>query len=136
MLKNFSITIGGFFILLALMTIMSNPVIGKDAFFVTDFSHNFLHLTLGAIFICLTIFDLKHLVQYYKYVGILLVAIAVLGAWSTGSDTGDILGFFAVNGVGHVFNLIVGTVCILIGTSPSRASHHEVEHDVHITVHH
>jgi hypothetical protein len=136
MLKNFSITMGVLFVLLSLMTIVTNPLIGKDALFATDFSHNFLHLTLGAIFICLTIFDLKHLVLYYKYVGILLVAIAVLGAWSTGSDAGNILGFFAVNGVGHVFNLLLGIVCILIGTSPSRASHHEVEHDVHITVHH
>jgi hypothetical protein len=126
MLKKITITLGIFFILLSLVTIVPNNLVGKNAIFATDFLRNLMHLFIGGLLLFLAIWHTESLLMAYRVLGYIFISLAVVGSWSTGYDIGKLFGLMIVNGVGNIFNLIVGVYCIIIGTSEMR--NHRIGH--------
>jgi hypothetical protein len=119
-MKKFAIILGSFYILISLVTIYPNDIIGYNAFFATDFLHNFIHLLIGSVLVGVAIWDRFLLPRVIQTVGFILIALAILGAWFTGIDIGKILGLVTSNGVGHIVHLVTGIVCIVVGTMGAR----------------
>lgn len=120
MLKKFTITIGVFFILLALVTIANNPLVGKNALFATDLTHNLIHWFIGGLLIFIAIWHLEYVHKVYRIVGVLFILLAIIGSWSTGFEVGNIFGLIMTNGVAHMFSLFIGVLFMVIGTSKLR----------------
>lgn len=120
MLKKFTISIGVLFILLALVTITNNPFVGKNALFANDLAHNLIHWFIGGLLIFIAIWHFDYIYKVYRVIGTLFILLAIIGSWSTGFETGNILGLIMTNGVAHMFNLFVGVLFVVIGTSKLR----------------
>lgn len=120
MLKLPAIIVGCILVVLAFVTTIPNILIGKYAYFATDLNHNLLHLVVGFVFLFFAYVFEARLKFLFRYFGYFFIFVAVFGAWSTGMETGDVLGIFATNGIGHIFNLVFGTVLFIIGTSDLR----------------
>ncbi len=120
MLRKFTIILGLFFIILSLITIVPNNLVGKNAIFVTDFLRNFIHLIIGGLLLFFAIWNTEHLLKVYRVLGYMFISLAIAGAWSTGYDIGKVFGIMIVNGVGNIFNLIVGVYYVVIGTYEIR----------------
>lgn len=120
MLRKFTITLGIFFIILSLITIKPNNLIGKNSLFATDFLRNLIHLFIGGLMLFVAIWHTELLPKVYRTLGYFFIFLAVVGSWSTGYDMGELFGIMVVNGVGNIFNLIVGVNYIIIGTSEMR----------------
>jgi hypothetical protein len=134
MLKKITSCISALFLFMAFFTAIPNALIGKNALFVTNFSHNLLHLVLGVLFLFVAVTNFKNALSFYKYVGFVFIMVAVLGAWLNGFEDGSVFWLIYTNGIGHIFNLVFGVFCVVVGTSGSRASHateshaHNLEH--------
>jgi hypothetical protein len=120
MLKKFTIASGLLFILLAMVTVKSNPLVGKNALFATDLIHNLIHWFIGGFLIFIAIWHLDYVHKVYRVIGVLFILLAIIGSWSTGFETGNIFGLIMTNGVAHIFSLFVGVLFIVIGTSKLR----------------
>lgn len=122
-IKKMGIILGSFYILLSLATIYPNDVIGHHAFFATDFLHNLTHLLIGSVLLGVTLWDDILLPKVLRIVGFILIGLAVLGSWFTGSDIGAIFGLIAANGIGHVVHLLTGIFSVVASTHDKRVMH-------------
>lgn len=105
-----------FFVALAFATLLPNGLFGSRALFATDFSHNLIHLLVGFALAFTAYFHFEYIARVLRIIGFVLIGFAVLGAWTSGAETGKLFGFITVNGVGHVFNMISGVLFVIMGT--------------------
>lgn len=124
-IKKFAVLLGSVYIILALATVYPNNIIGHNALFATDLLHNFIHLLTGFVLVGVAFWNHFLLPRVIRTVGVILVVLAILGAWFTGGDIGKILGLLTANGLGHVVHLVTGIVCVVVGTEVFRSGDKE-----------
>lgn len=129
-LKNISMTIGVAFILLALLTIIPNSIVGRDAIFYTDLSHNLIHFFIGAAILVVAFEYERYISKTFRVLGIIYLALAVLGAIGVGFEPyGHLFGFIGMNGADNILHLVFGVLMIVIGTKDIRMPPDDIVED-------
>lgn len=113
-MRKIIIILGALLVLLGLLGFVPNVLVGKDGFFLTDISHDLIHIFSGAVIIFVSLKRIQFLPDYLKKIGILYISLAVLGAMTIGMGEGKLLWLFLLNGYDNILHLFIGTVLIII----------------------
>ena len=129
-MKKQSIIIGGIFIVAALITVIPNVLIGYGAIFNTDLLHNLIHFLSGVAIITIALQYESLLAKTLRGFGVFYLALALLGAITTGFDSyRKLFGIIAISGMDHLLHLGLGVVLIVIGTEDIRMPKDDIEED-------
>jgi len=108
MTKRLTTIFGVILLLLGVLGFVSNPLIGTDALFAADGTHNLMHAVLGAV--------LLGIVSWYptspslglRLIGGLLIILGIIGLVSVPTLGGTLLGIFYTNGAYNWLHIALG----------------------------
>ena len=115
MAKTFTTIFGTILILLGFLGFASNPLIGNNAFFVTDSVHNLIHLIFGAILLIVVLWSDENSAFWLEFVGMLIFLLGLIGLLATPSSGGMLLGIAATNGASNWMHIIGGAAIFFAG---------------------
>lgn len=115
MAKTFTIIFGTILILLGFLGFTSNPLIGSNAFFVTDSVHNLIHLIFGAILLIVALWSDENSAFWLEFVGMLVFLLGLIGILATPSSGGMLLGIATTNGASNWMHIIGGAGIFFAG---------------------
>lgn len=110
--KKITLTFGWLFIVLGVLGFISNPVIGAHGFFLTNASHNVIHLLSGIVFLWVAYSAKEKAGSMLRTFGIVYLIITILGFISS---LGKILGFIATNTPANWLHLVMALIFIWVG---------------------
>lgn len=113
-MRKIIIILGALLVLLGLLGFVPNVLIGKDGFFLTNIFHDLVHIISGLVIIFVSLKRINFIGEYLRKIGILYIALAVLGAMTIGMGEGKLLWLFLLNGYDNILHLFIGTVLIII----------------------
>lgn len=122
MLKKIIIGAGVLLVILGLFGFFPNRLIGDDGFFLTDIFHDLIHIFAGLVIIFVALKRAQFLSLYLQKIGIIFIALAVLGAMTIGMGEGKLLYLFLLNGYDNILHLIIGTILVILGGMVLRSS--------------
>lgn len=119
MQKKLSIILGAVFVLVGILGIVGTPIVGSDAgaFFMTNITHDVVHIVLGLVLLFVALKKTSHLVVTLKTVGIVYLVVAALGfaEVESVSNVGSILGMVTVNTADNWLHVVLGVVILGLG---------------------
>lgn len=115
MAKTLTTIVGLILVLLGLFGFTSNSLVGSNALFVSDATHNWIHLILGAILLYAVFWGANRCDSWVKWSGALLFLLGLVGLFTVSSSGGMLLGIAATNGASNWLNLIAGALIFFGG---------------------
>ncbi len=115
MAKTLTLIFGVILVLLGLLGFISNPLIGANALFVADGTHNLIHIILGAILLAVAFWASESSVLWLKLIGVVLFLLGLIGVLTVPSIGGTLLGIAGTNGASNWLNLIIGVFLFIAG---------------------
>lgn len=113
MAKKLALAIGIVFTLVGILGFIPNPIVGPDAFFVTDGIHNLVHLITGLILLGIALAAEESSAAALKVFGFIYLLVAILGFFSVSADsTGEVLAFLVVNSADNWLHLVLGIIIL------------------------
>lgn len=115
--KTASIIIGLAFLAVGALGFVSNPIVGHEAIFHTDTTHNMVHIISGLLFVLVALAMPPNAGMFCKVFGVIYLLIGVAGLVQFGTDgMGKLFGFLHVNGADNFLHIGLGLVIFLSGT--------------------
>ncbi|MEK9131925.1 MAG: DUF4383 domain-containing protein [Patescibacteria group bacterium] len=119
MQKNISVVLGVVFVLVAVLGMISTPIVGHDvtSYFMTNTTHDVVHLVIGLVLLYVALKKVSALSTTLKTVGVIYLLVAALGfaAVEMVSNTGSILGLVDVNTADNWLHVVLGVVILGLG---------------------
>ena len=121
--KTVAMVFGIVFVLVGLVGFVSNPIVGRASYFMTNPAHNLAHILLGAILLSMgSRGDHAAKLALYLSGGVYLL-LAVLGFAQVGtSGDGMLLGLVHINGNDNWLHALLGVVLIVSGLAKEGRS--------------
>lgn len=116
--KTAALLIGIIFIAVGLLGYVNNPIVGSGdkAMFMTDSTHNIVHIVTGAVFVLIALAAPASAGGFLKLFGIIYLAIGIYGMTQIGSESmKTIFGFLMVNKFDNYLHIALGIVIFLAG---------------------
>jgi uncharacterized membrane protein HdeD (DUF308 family) len=117
MAKSLALVIGIVFLLVGAAGLFPNTIVGENAMFVTDFTHNLIHLVVGLIFVLVAEKATAKSSATLKTLGVIVIIVAALGFFYGTS----IFGFISTNAASNWFHLVIGLISLIAGFSAKKA---------------
>lgn len=119
MQKKLSIVFGVVFVVVGVLGMIGTPIVGSDAgaFFMTNVTHDVVHIVLGLILLFVALKKTDRLTVTLKTVGIVYLLVAALGfaEVESVSNAGSILGLVDVNTADNWLHVVLGVVILGLG---------------------
>lgn len=115
MTTRFATIFGVILLLLGFLGFVSNPLIGSDALFASDSTHNLLHILLGAILLGVAYWSRDNALLWLRIVGGVLAVLGLLGLLMVPTLGGTLLGLIYTNGAYNWFHLAMGAAMLFAG---------------------
>ena len=115
---------GLIFVLVGLLGFVSNPIIGRTSYFLTNPAHDFAHLLLGGLLLSLASAG-NHAAKLALYLtGAVYGLLAVMGFAQFGpSGDGMLLGLVHINYNDNWLHTLLAVVLVVSGLATERRSH-------------
>lgn len=115
---------GLIFVLVGLLGFVSNPIIGRTSYFLTNPAHDFAHLVLGGLLLILASAGNRAAKLALYITGAVYGLLALMGFAQVGpSGDGMLLGFVHVNYNDNWLHALLGVVLIVSGLATESRSH-------------
>jgi hypothetical protein len=116
MTKKIAIIFGWTFIVLGILSLISNPIIGiaPGAFLAADTARTIVNFLSGIIFLWIAYGAPHNSRKTLKVFGIVYIIIAIVGFFSS---SGTVLGLIATNTADNWLALIFALICLWAGVS-------------------
>jgi len=117
--KNIAVVLGIILVLVGLAGFVGGlGIVGPEGYFVTNTSHDVVHLITGIIFLWVALKSMGALGTTLKVFGVIYILLAIIGFFS-----GDmLLGVFSVNMADHILHLVLGIIILWGGFMASKNS--------------
>jgi hypothetical protein len=114
MAKKLTIIFGIVFIVIGILGFISNPIVGREGFFMTNAVHDLVHIISGIVFLIVASKSDQASSTVLTVFGVIYLLVTLLG-FIAGGD-GNLLGL-AVNGADNVLHLVLAVVFLIAGLS-------------------
>ena len=115
---------GLIFVLVGLLGFVSNPIIGRASYFLTNPAHDFAHLILGGLLLSLASTGNRAAKPALYVTGAVYGLLALVGFAQVGpSDDGMLFGFVHVNYNDNCLHAMLGVLLIVSGLATESRSH-------------
>ncbi len=123
MAKTYAIVFGFVFLILGLLSWVSNPLVGAGALFATSTGLTWLNLIAGILLLVAGFKMTDKAGTWLKVFGVIYALLGILGLLMTGSDgMANILGLLSVNTAGNWLHLILGLLMFLVAWKGNRGT--------------
>lgn len=109
MAKKVSMLFGVVFVIVGLLGFVSNPIVGREGFFMTDVMHDIVHILVGVIMLVASGKGEGAAVMSLKVFGVIYLLLAILGFLMPGAK---LIGILSANTADHVLHLVLGVVLL------------------------
>jgi|SaaInlStandDraft_2_1057019.scaffolds.fasta_scaffold95272_3 hypothetical protein len=111
------------FIFSGVVGFIPNPIVGTDAFFVTNAAHNLVHIVTAVGFIIVASMGNTASIKFMLGFGVVYVLVGVIGFFVTmGSGEGMLLGFIHINSLDNFLHLSLGAGIFISGIIANKAT--------------
>jgi threonine/homoserine/homoserine lactone efflux protein len=115
MAKTVTVIFGVILVLLGILGFTSNSLIGANAYFVSDMTHNLMHIVLGGILLAVAFWAAENSMFWLKIIGAVIFLLGLIGVLTVPSAGGSLLGIASTNGASDWFHFIFGVVIFAAG---------------------
>ena len=115
MVKTPTIILGTILMLIGLLGFVSNSLIGTNALFATDATHNIGHIFFGAILLIVVFWFGRNVLLWLKIIGVMIFLLGLVGVLTVHSTGGILLGIAYTNGASNWFHIIAGLFIFILG---------------------
>ena len=109
--KTAAIVLGAVFVLVGVLGFIPNPIVGPDGIFMTNMSHNLIHLVSGAVLLAGAYTSLGPSLAL-KIIGVIYAIVAILGFVMSGDM---LLGMVAMNTADRWLHVLLAIVLLAAG---------------------
>jgi hypothetical protein len=109
--KTAAIVLGAVFVLVGVLGFIPNPIVGPDGIFMTNMSHNLIHLVSGAVLLAGAYTSLGPSLAL-KIIGVIYAIVASLGFVMSGDM---LLGMVAMNAADRWLHVLLAIVLLAAG---------------------
>lgn len=109
--KTAAIVLGAVFVLVGVLGFIPNPIVGPDGIFMTNMSHNLIHLVSGAVLLAGAYTSLGPSLAL-KIIGVIYAIVAILGFVMSGDM---LLGMVAMNTTDRWLHVLLAIVLLAAG---------------------
>jgi hypothetical protein len=119
-MNNLAVTVtwilAALFLGAAVLGFVPNPLLGENAFFVTNTAHDLVHLASAIGFVIVAMLGEKASVWFMKVFGIFHILIGLIGFVTLGSQSeGHLLNIIHINSFDNFLHLGSGILIVIIG---------------------
>ena len=119
-MNNFTVTVtwilAALFLGTAVLGFVPNPLLGKNAFFVTNIAHDLVHLASAVGFIIVAVLGEKAAVWFMQVFGVFHISIGLIGLMTLGPQTeGHLLNIIHINSFDNFLHLGSGILIVAAG---------------------
>jgi len=119
-MNNFAVTVASvlaaLFLGAAVLGLVPNPLLGENAFFVTNTAHNLVYLATAAGFAVVAMLGAKASVRFMQVFGVVYILIGLIGFVTLGSQSeGHLLNIVHINLFDNFLHLGLGILIVIIG---------------------
>jgi len=109
-------TLAALFLGTAVLGFVPNPLLGENAFFVTNTAHDLVHLASAIGFVIVAVLGEKVSIRFMQAFGIFHILIGLIGFVTLGSQTeGYLLNIVHINLFDNFLHLGLGILIVIIG---------------------
>jgi hypothetical protein len=126
MIKRLALIFGALFVLIGLLGFVSNPLVGPNAYFMTNGPHNLTHLLIGAILLFAGTQTERAAWISLMTFGAVYLLLAVMGYTAIGAEGHtNLLGVVHINGNDNWLHTVLGVVLIVsaLGARGTKHAH-------------
>jgi len=119
-MNNLAVTVtwilAALFLGAAVLGFVPNPLLGENAFFVTNTAHDLVHLASAIGFVIVAVLGEKASVWFMKVFGIFHILIGLIGFVTLGAQSeGHLLNIIHINSFDNFLHLGSGILFVIIG---------------------
>src|SRR3989344_385759 len=111
MAKKLAIVFGAVFVLVGVLGFISNPIVGVGGLFLTNTTHDLVHIVFGLILLAAGLFAPQQSGLWLKVLGVVYLVVALLGFLMPS----PLLGLIEVNSADNWLHVLLG-VALLAGS--------------------
>jgi hypothetical protein len=127
MLKRLALTFGAVFVVVGVLGYIPNPLVGPDAYFMTNSAHNLTHLLIGAILLFAGTQSERAAWLSLMTFGAVYLLLAIMGYAAIGAEGHTtLLGVVHINGNDNWLHVLLGVVLIVSAVGARSGSHAHV----------
>ncbi len=110
------------FLSATILGFIPNPIVGKNALFVTNTAHNLVHLLTAIGFLTVALLGNTASINFMKGFGVVYLIVGLMGIFVTGaSSEGMLLGVIHINALDNFLHLGLGAIIFGSGVIASNA---------------
>jgi len=119
-MNNFAVTVAwvlaALFLGTAVLGLIPNPLLGENAFFVTNTAHDLVHLASAIGFVIVAILGEKASVWFMQAFGVFHISTGLIGFATLGSQSeGHLLNIIHINSFDNFLHLGSGILIVAVG---------------------
>ena len=111
MAKTLAIIFGVIFVLVGLLGFVPNPLVGANALFDTNTTHDLVHLIIGIVLLLVAFYASAQSALWLKIIGAIYLVVALLGFFTAS----PLFGLVEVNDADNWLHIVLGIVLIAAG---------------------
>lgn len=115
--KKTAMILGWVFLVLGILGFIGNPLVGEEALFHTNGTHNLVHLIFGVLLLWVAYKATSKVGMVLKVLGVVYLLVAVLGLFMN-----PVLGILEVNGADNVLHIVLGAWLLWAGIKEGKSA--------------